>query len=160
MASVPNRAYPQNEFSEIQTIVQKHYVYGGREVYHGFTASGAIQQYQPVVPCYSYPTSIYYVMGSITEGTRPIGVSDAAYSAGQSVGVIMRGPVTMKTSGSSVSTVGIRVSQCLSGATYTYVADYNPINATGTIASGSIGWVIETGSGGANADVTVFVNPW
>src|SRR4030043_1871119 len=101
MASVPNRSSALNEYPEIQTTVLKQYVYGGREIWHGFTASGSIGQYQPVVPCYSYPTGVYYVVGSIAAGGRPIGVSDAVYTAGQKVGIIIRGPVTMKTSGSS-----------------------------------------------------------
>jgi len=164
MASIPNRVYPQNEFNEIDTIVTKHYVFGGKEVWHGFTSSGSIGLYQPVGFCYNATSGVYCIFGLTGSASglnqcHPIGVADTSVTTGQKLGIIVRGPVTMLSSGASVSGVGARVAPVWSGsATGTYVADYNPTSVTA--ASGSIGIVIATGSDIPNVTLTVFVMPF
>ena len=186
MASVPNRANPLSEYTEIRTDVLRTddaivttytainttwsgsalVFASGSTVLRGFKAQGTIHKYQPVG--FSRNTgSVVFVSGSTSWGQGGIlGVSAAYYTEGQAVDIITSGIVPYITSGAANPTTGSHVIFSASGSmtgstTYSLLCAIAPFtNAPGlTSGSGVIGIAYQVGAAAPAEFVQVWVRP-
>jgi hypothetical protein len=155
MAQIPNQTYPQSAGEYDATT--KFYAYAtsksgssfvGTGVYTiaGFTAEGAIAQFQPVIAS-TVPGTGFKVSGSTGRAqTAILGVAESAATNGSNVNVIVKGVVPMIMSGSIGIGVGVGASS--SGSTWA-IEDTATLGADLYISGSNrviFGYAIGTGS--------------
>lgn len=172
MASVPNRVYPLNEYSTISTTTLNtttlNSTYSisnfntgttsGSVKISGFTAQGAIRQYQPVIFATVGDNSIY-VSGACVRGQAGIiGVSATAVSTGGAVTIITTGLIPYVTSGSGALTKGGSVIYDTSGSKDCVL----PLEGALLLSTGSycvFGTSVITGASATGAVAQVWIRP-
>ncbi len=136
----------------------------GSVQFTGFPAQGIIFKYQPVVFMTNTGSGIYLSGATERAQTGIIGVSAAAYTAGQNVAIITEGLVPFQTSGSTAITKGSYVINTTSGSFLTGSTLFlieNFADAVGLTATGSsiLGIAVITGSAAANTVTHVWIKP-